>query len=209
MRVYSRVCWALVFIKFAWESNPAFDGHSSYKSLRWLTECNFASVMWLHCQLRDEGAEGEINRVGVEGRENKNSGQQHPRSLVGRQTLMLKFRSHTRLQTMLLTREGEDERRRGRESGGGGGKKRTEVNWKPVWCTYTRLQLDDFWWNDTTEELSQCCIHHESFQLKVHLNLTSRILYNPFFFFLIEFESVSPAQPLSSTAGIHCSDDII
>lgn len=42
-------------------------------------------------------------RGGVKGRENKKSRQQNLRSLVRRQTLMLKFRSHTRLQTMLLT----------------------------------------------------------------------------------------------------------
>lgn len=53
--------------------------------------------------------------------ENKKSGQQHPRSLVGRQTLMLKFRSHTRLQTMLLTTKG---RTRGR-----GGEKEVGQDW--------------------------------------------------------------------------------
>ena len=54
------------------------------------------------------------------GEKNKKSGQQHPRSLVSRHTLMLKFRSHTCLPTMLLTGEGKDERQRGRRSRRGG-----------------------------------------------------------------------------------------
>lgn len=99
----------------------SFDSFSLYKLLRWLTECNCDSAMWLHCQLRDR--EGGKNQQGWESRGGKTriSGQQHPRSLAGRQTLMLKFRSHTRLQTMLLTREGKDERQRGSVSVGGGG----------------------------------------------------------------------------------------
>lgn len=81
----------------------------------------------MHCQLIDE--EGEKKSTGWEMRGGKTriSGQHHPRSLLGRQTLMLKFRSHTRLQTMLLTREGKDERQRERESRRRG-KKGTEID---------------------------------------------------------------------------------
>lgn len=64
--------------------------------------------------------EGGKNQQALRGGKTRISGQQHPRSLVGRQTAMLKFRSHTRLQTTLLTREGKDERHRGRKKGGGG-----------------------------------------------------------------------------------------
>lgn len=63
--------------------------------------------------------EEKKNQQAWRGGKTRISGQQHPRSLVGRQTVMLKFRSHTLLQTMLSLG-----RRRMRDSGGGKNRKR-------------------------------------------------------------------------------------
>lgn len=106
------VCRASLFIKLAPCMRAKFVHITEVINHVILTQ-------WCDCSASLEKKGGKkINRVGVEGRENKNSGQQHPRSLVGRQTLMLKFSSHSRLQTMLLTREGKDERQREREKRG-------------------------------------------------------------------------------------------
>lgn len=77
--------------------------------------------MKLHCQLRDKEKRKrrKKNQQAERAGKTRISGQQHPRSVVGRQTVMLKFRSHTLLQTMLSLG-----RRRMTDSGGGKNKKR-------------------------------------------------------------------------------------
>lgn len=73
----------------------------------------------MHCRLREEEGEGKNQTTEWESKGGKTRilGSNIPGVLFGRQTLMLKFRSHIRLQTMQLTREGKDERWRGVKKG--------------------------------------------------------------------------------------------